>query len=86
MDLVISGLPVPSLPQAVNEQVFHCVQQVAGARIFSQLTVMPWVYLPLYRRLFHEVTFTPVWWNIPCGGVYHCRGLRPDFERHLPGK
>jgi phosphatidylethanolamine/phosphatidyl-N-methylethanolamine N-methyltransferase len=86
VDVVISGLPVPSLPRCVNHLVFACFQRFAGEGYFSQLTVMPWVYLGLYRRLFDEVTFTPVWWNIPSGGVYHCRRLRPDYPDYLPGK
>jgi phosphatidylethanolamine/phosphatidyl-N-methylethanolamine N-methyltransferase len=86
VDVVISGLPIPSLPRWVNQQVFRCIQEVASEGVFSQLTVMPWVYQGLYRRLFHEVTFTPVWWNIPCGGVYHCRHLRHTFSDDLPGK
>lgn len=86
VDVVISGLPVPSLPQRVNQQVFSCIQEVASEGVFSQLTVMPWVYMGLYRRLFHEVTFMPVWWNIPSGGVYHCRRLRHTFIDNLPGK
>lgn len=86
VEVIISGLPVPSLPRSVNQQVFECVRQMAGNGYFSQLTVMPWVYLGLYRRLFHEVTFMPVWWNIPCGGVYHCRWLRDNFIDFLPGK
>jgi phosphatidylethanolamine/phosphatidyl-N-methylethanolamine N-methyltransferase len=86
VDLIISGLPIPSLPQKVNQQIFQCIEQIIGEGYFSQLTVIPWVYLDLYRRLFHEVSFRPVWWNIPCGGVYHCRHLRADFLRNLPGK
>jgi phospholipid N-methyltransferase len=86
VDLIISGLPIPSLPQKVNQQLFQCVGQIIGEGYFSQLTVMPWVYMGLYRRLFYEVSFKPVWWNIPCGGVYHCRHLRPDFLRKLPRK
>ncbi|NJN97149.1 MAG: ribose ABC transporter permease [Anaerolineales bacterium] len=86
VDVIISGLPTPSLPREVNQQIFTCIQEVATAGIFSQLTVMPWVYLRLYRRLFHQVSFTPVWWNIPSGGVYHCRRLREDFAAHLPQK
>jgi phospholipid N-methyltransferase len=86
VDVIISGLPIPSLPARVNQQIFACVQQVADASYFSQLTVMPWVYQGFYRRLFHEVTFVPVWWNIPCGGVYHCRGLRDNFADHLSRK
>jgi phospholipid N-methyltransferase len=86
VDLIISGLPIPSLPQKVNQQLFQCIGQIIGEGYFSQLTVMPWVYLGLYRRLFYEVSFRPVWWNIPCAGVYHCRQLRPNFSYNLPGK
>jgi phospholipid N-methyltransferase len=84
VDVIISGLPIPSLPAPVNQQIFACVQQVAGTSYFSQLTVMPWIYQGFYRRLFHEVTFVPVWWNIPCGGIYHCRRLRDTFAASLP--
>jgi phosphatidylethanolamine/phosphatidyl-N-methylethanolamine N-methyltransferase len=86
VDVVISGLPIPSLPRSLNHQIFTCIRQVAPESYFSQLTVMPWVYLGLYRRLFYEVNFVPVWWNIPCGGVYHCRYLRQTFTDYVPGK
>jgi len=87
VDVIISGLPVPSLPWSVNHALFSCVGQFAGTDgVFSQITVMPWVYLNLYRGVFEHVAFTPVWRNIPCGGVYHCRGLREDFSAALPGK
>lgn len=86
VDVVISGLPVPSLPRHVNQKVFECFRHVAAGGYFSQLTVMPWVYLGLYRRLFHEVTFVPVWRNIPPGGVYHCCRLRDTLTQYLPTK
>lgn len=86
VDLVISGLPIPSLPHSVNLQIFTCFRQVVADGYFSQLTIFPWLFLGLYRRLFYEVSFTPVWWNIPCGGVYHCRRLREEFSDALPGK
>lgn len=85
VDVIISGLPIPSLPYDVNYQVFNCVRALAPQGYFSQLTVMPWVYQRLYRGLFHEVSFTPVWRNIPPGGVYHCRQLRDNFADALPG-
>lgn len=85
IDVVISGLPTPSLPQDVTRRVFECVSKFAREQYFSQITVIPWLYMRLYCRLFHEVTFKPVWWNIPCGGVYHCRYLRDDFAANLPG-
>ena len=86
VDLVISGLPTPSLPRAVNESVFDWLASLGRAARVSQLTVMPWVFLPLYRRLFEEVRFTPVMRNLPPGGAYHCRGVKADYAEHLPGK
>lgn len=85
VDLVLSGLPVPSLPRAVNAAVLERLAAEPAVR-FSQLTVMPWVYRSLYRRLFCEVEFRLVAANLPPGGVYHCRGLRDDFRRHIPGQ
>lgn len=84
VDLVLSGLPVPSLPRAVNAAVLERLA-AEPAVSFSQLTVMPWVYRSLYRRLFCEVEFRLVAANLPPGGVYHCRGLRDDFRCHIPG-
>jgi phospholipid N-methyltransferase len=86
VDVVLSGLPTPSLPPTITLPIFETLQAVARTSYFSQLTVIPWLYLGMYRRLFHEVTFRPVWLNIPCGGVYHCRRLRSTFARHLPGQ
>lgn len=85
IDLMLSGLPVPSLPRGVNAAVLERLAAEPDAR-FSQLTVMPWVYRHLYRRLFTEVEFRLVAANLPPGGVYHCRGLRTDFRHHLPGR
>jgi len=86
VDVVISGLPVPSLPKAVNQAVFDWLASLRGDVVFSQLTVMPWVYKPLYERLFENVAFTPVLRNVPPGGAYHCTGLKADYGQHLPGK
>ena len=85
-DLVLSGLPVPSLPKRVNAAVFDCVRQFAHGAVFSQLTVMPWVYQGMYRKLFREVEFNLVLRNFPSGGVYHCRNLRDDYTKFIPGK
>lgn len=86
LDLVLSGLPTPSLPRAVNQAVVATLEEFAPAATFSQLTLMPWVYLGLYRRLFAEVEFQLVLRSTPPGGVYHCRALRPAAERQVPGK
>lgn len=85
-DLVVSGLPTPSLPRHVNAAVLQCVQDYAASSYFSQLTVMPLVYWPMYKRLFERVKFVPVLRNIPCAGVYHCQKLRPDWQQRIPGK
>ncbi|MDN3517705.1 hypothetical protein QWY84_08800 [Aquisalimonas lutea] len=85
VDLVVSGLPVPSLPYAINVRMFEWLARLPGDVGFSQLTVMPWVYARLYRRLFRNVDFRPVPCNLPPGGVYHCRGVREDFRAALPG-
>jgi phospholipid N-methyltransferase len=87
LDAVISGLAFPSLPAAVCRAVLACYRDHAKPdAVYSQLTVSPWVFLPLYKRLFEDVRFAPAMWNVPPGGIYHCRGLREDFERHLPNQ
>lgn len=85
IDLVLNGLPTPSLPPAVNRAVFETLNRRASSAWISQLTVMPWVYKPMYHRLFEEVHFDLVPLNIPPGGVYHCRHLRSDWTEQLPG-
>lgn len=84
-DVVLNGLPTPSLPRAVNEGVFDWLASLDPETPHNQLTVMPWLFWPLYRRLFHQVRFQPVLRNLPPGGVYYCRDLRADYREHLPG-
>lgn len=74
VDVVVSGLPIPSLPAEVVAGVFAWLADQPAT--FHQLTVMPWVYRGLYRRWFEQVDFELVLWNLPPGGVYHCAGLR----------
>jgi len=85
-DVMINCLPTPSLPQKVNRAVFECLHKLGADARFSQLTVMPVVYQRLYERLFEQVEFKLVMQNLPPGGVYHCKNLRKDFERNIPGK
>ncbi len=85
VDLLLNGLPTPSLPKPVNAVVLDTFAALGYEGWFSQLTVMPWVYWPTYRRLFDEVQFQLVVKNVPPGGVYHCRGLNPSFRSALPG-
>ncbi len=75
VDLIISGLPTPSLPKAVREGVLGWVRSQPQAT-FAQLTVMPWVYKRMYKKLFEKVDFDLVVRNLPPGGVYHCQAPR----------
>lgn len=84
IDLVISGLPLPSVPSDVTREILATFRELASAHaFFSQLTIMPLVFLPFYRRLFHEVSFQWAFWNFPPAGVYHCRGVRDTFALYL---
>lgn len=87
VDLFMSGLPTPSMPKAVNRAVLECVASHSreGA-VFTQLTVMPWVYRPMYRKIFEQVDFDLVVANIPPGGAYHCHKLRDNWQDNIPGK
>lgn len=84
-DLLLNGLPTPSLPKRLNRVVLETFASLSPHAIFSQLTIMPWVYKPTYVRLFEEVRFHLVLKNAPPGGVYHCQRLRPDWEVYIPG-
>ncbi|MCC7495375.1 MAG: methyltransferase domain-containing protein [Fimbriimonadaceae bacterium] len=86
VDLVLSGLPVPSLPRELNEVVFDFVGSQPAGTWFSQLTLLPWLYLKLYQGLFELVDFELVPASLPPGGVYHGRWLRPDWRQRVPGK
>ena len=86
VDVILNGLPTPSLPREINQAVFDCIARVGKKAVVAQLTVMPLVYKRLYRRLFEEVKFKLVLANLPPGGVYICRGLKADYADHLPKK
>ena len=43
---------------------------------FNQITELPWVYWPLYRKHFDEVEFAFEPRNLPPSGAYFCRGPR----------
>lgn len=86
VDVILNGLPTPSLPLEINRAVFDCISRVGRDAMVAQLTVMPLVYKPLYCRLFEQVKFELVMANIPPGGVYFCRGLKSDYADNLPKK
>lgn len=83
VDLIINGLPTPSLPPQTKRKIFAWMAELPKTVMVSQLTVMPWVYLPMYRHLFDRVDFDLVLANVPPGGVYHCYGLRPEYAAWL---
>ncbi len=77
IDVVLSGLPTPSLPRPLVTSMLKCLSKRAENGWISQLTVMPYVYRGMYRKLFEHVDFDLVIKNLPPGGVYHCRQFRP---------
>jgi phospholipid N-methyltransferase len=86
IDLMISCIALPHVPVAVNEAIFGCFKRLGRDAVFTQQTLVPMVYRRMYTRMFEEVRFRFVPANLPPGGVYHCRRLRPDYRTHLPGK
>jgi phospholipid N-methyltransferase len=77
VDHVISGLPVPSLPRATQQALFEAVGKVMRSDgTDNQITEIPWVYWPFYRRHFHDVQFKFEPRNLPPAGAYICRGIR----------
>lgn len=84
VDAVLNGLPMPSLPRPLVGRVLSAVAAVTDERTpVSQITVMPLVYLPLYRKWFREVRFEWVVANFPPAGVYHLRGVRAEAVAEL---
>jgi phospholipid N-methyltransferase len=75
VDAVVSGLPIPSFPPELQQDVFENVSKVLKpGGPFSQITEMPWVYLRLYKKYFDNVRFKFEPRNIPPAGAYHCSG------------
>jgi phospholipid N-methyltransferase len=74
----------------VNRVVLEVVESMRGAGgadvQASQITVMPLIFLKLYRAAWTHVEFQFVAANVPPGGVYHMRGLRKDWRQAIPGK
>jgi phospholipid N-methyltransferase len=81
VDHVCSGLPLPSFPAPLRDTILATsARMLASGGTFRQLTVMPLIYYRLYCRYFDDVRFRFVPLNMPPGGVYVCRGYRPDIS------
>jgi len=85
---IFSGLATPSLPVRGQERLHHWMRRMLDpSGTFVQITFVPLhsprrhLFQRYYSRLFHSVRFTPVWRNVPPGGVFCCRGIR---ERIAP--
>jgi phospholipid N-methyltransferase len=77
IDHVLCGLPLPSFKPDDRDHVLDVVRRRLGQDgTFRQLTHMPWVYYPLYRRYFDRVQFHLVFRNLPPAGYYVCRQPR----------
>lgn len=74
VDVVLNGLPMPSLPEPVRAAVLAAIAALPGNPWVAQITVMPWIFRRFYARCFEEVRFELAWRNLPPAGVYHCRG------------
>ncbi len=87
-DCIVSCLPVPSLPKEVNRSIFDAWSRRCRSEVFTQITQIPWYFMPMYQRLFHDVEFQLITMNLPPAGVYHCSNLRSDYAapERLAGK
>ncbi len=74
VDHVVSGLPCPSIPEPVMDEIMAGVgRYLAPNGSMHQLTMFPVpLYAGFYRQYFHDVRFRPVFLNLPPGGVYTC--------------
>jgi phosphatidylethanolamine/phosphatidyl-N-methylethanolamine N-methyltransferase len=77
VDHVISGLPVPSFPKDLQRDLMRVVKQVlAPEGTYHQITELPFLYWPLYRKFFREVRFQFEPRNFPPAGAYFCKGVK----------
>lgn len=86
IDVMISCLSLPYIPRRAVAAIFGAFAALGSEGWFTQQTLVPLVYRRMYTRMFEEVRFRGVARNIPPGGVYHCRRLRPTYRDVLPGK
>jgi phosphatidylethanolamine/phosphatidyl-N-methylethanolamine N-methyltransferase len=75
VDHVISGLPVPSFPRELQHSLIRMVRTILRPEgTFNQITEIPWLYWPFYRKYFEHVEFAFEPRNLPPSGAYFCRG------------
>jgi phosphatidylethanolamine/phosphatidyl-N-methylethanolamine N-methyltransferase len=78
VDHVVSGLPVPSFPEPLQQELFKAVGAVLTPQgTYNQITEIPWLYWRFYRRYFNDVRFAFEPRNLPPAGAYFCRVARP---------
>lgn len=74
VEAVISGLPVPSFPKDLQNDLFRVVREVlASGGTYNQITELALVYKGLYKKYFDDVKFIFEPRNFPPAGAYHCR-------------
>jgi ornithine lipid N-methyltransferase len=73
-DHIISGLPVPSFPHDLQHALIRMVRKILRPEgTFNQITEIPWVFWPFYRKSFEHVEFAFEPRNLPPSGAYFCR-------------
>lgn len=75
---VLSGLATPHLPLRGQIRLHRWLSnRLDPGGAFIQITYVPRIYHNYYRRHFRDVRYTPIWKNMPPGGVFTCRDIRP---------
>jgi phospholipid N-methyltransferase len=81
VDHFVCGLPLPSFDRVSRDRILDLVRRrLASNGTFRQLTNMPFVYYPLYRRYFNNVGFRFIVRNLPPGGFYVCEDARAPAD------
>jgi phospholipid N-methyltransferase len=76
VDHIVSGLPVPSFPKALQLALFKAVGDVLRSDgTYNQITEIPWLYWRFYLRFFRDVQFAFEPRNLPPAGAYFCRSI-----------
>jgi ornithine lipid N-methyltransferase len=77
VDHLISGLPVPSFPRGLQDDLFRVVRTILPpGGTYNQITELPWVYWRFYRKFFEDVRFVFEPRNLPPAGAYYCRNVK----------